>query len=282
MDESKRLALLRHFTYEQDDSKKSKFFHFHLDPISIEPGSFTEKLLQAGLEMPRWLYLSLVFTSGLLVAYLALFLGPILATYSFGLYCYYFLVTYIEERSQKRRKIIVPQIPSFLDGLTTALNTGYSIDAALLQGAQSIPEGILRSELENAINLLNSGMTVDEAFKRLRQRIVGREIISIVTAIDLFSSMGGRMLDPFERLGRKMRDQQHALARAGRDLVQIKQAFIIIGALSVLAPFAVFLMQPTYIMSALNDSFGRLILQCSVMVEITAIFIFKNMINLKV
>ncbi len=282
MEESKRLELLRQFTYEFDEPTTKKWLSIKIDLSTVAPNSYTEKLVQGGIDLPAQFYITLVTFFGFTIGYLAFSIGIFLAVYTFALFAYYFLVTYVDERAQKRRKKMVPQIPSFLDGLTVSLNTGYGLDAALLQGAQSVPEGLLRSELENAVSLLSTGLTVDESFRRLRQRIVGREIISIVTAIDLFASMGGRMLDPFERLSRKLREQERALARADRDLVQIKQAFIIIGALSVLAPLAVFFMQPGYIMGAMNDELGRLILQGALMVEITAIFVFKNMVNLKV
>ncbi|MDZ4784732.1 MAG: type II secretion system F family protein [bacterium] len=280
MDESKRLELLRHFTYEIEEVKSNKWLTVDLNKII--PGSYSEKLSQGGIDFPKEVYIGAVVILSLVIGYLCLFVGKFLALYAFAMNLYFFLFPYVSERAEKRRKKIVPQIPSFLDGLTAALNTGYSLDAALTQGTNSVPKGLLRNELENAVTMLNSGMTLSESFRRIRQRIVGREIISVVSALDLFSSMGGRMMDPFDRLGRKIREQEQALARANRDLVQIKQAFLIIGGLSVLAPFFVFLLEPGYIMTAFDDEFGRLLLQVGFMMEITAIFVFKNLINLKI
>ncbi len=282
MEESKRLELLRPIPIGLESSVSKRFIKFKLDLNLIVTGSYEEKLAQAGLDMPRGIYFCFVSVISMFGGYLGSLLGGILACFCTILIAYFMLTCLPSELAEKRRRKMVPQLPSFLDAMTAALSTGFSIDAALAQGAQAVPNGFLRDELENAVHLMRSGMTIDEAFKRTRQRLTGREIISVITAIDLFASMGGRMLDPFERLGSKMRDQERALERANRDLVQIKQAFLIIGGLSVLAPLAVFLMQPSYMITGVADPLGRMILQVAIMVELTCIFVFRRMVNLKV
>lgn len=282
MEESKRLDLLRPIPIGLDAPIGRKLLRFKLDLNVIATGSYEEKLAQAGIDLPRGIYFGLVAVVSLVAGYLGSLLGGALATFCAILIAYFMLSCLPGELAEKRRRKMVPQLPSFLDAMTAALSTGFSIDAALAQGAQAVPNGFLRDELENAVHLMRSGMTIDEAFRRTRQRLTGREIISVITAIDLFASMGGRMLDPFERLGSKMRDQERALERANRDLVQIKQAFMIIGGLSVLAPLAVFFMQPSYMITGVADPLGRMILQIAIMVELTCIFVFRRMVNLKV
>jgi len=283
MEESKRLELLRAMPYLVDEHAHSKrLFKWKLDLNAIVQGSFEEKLAQAGINVPKEVYFGAVLIIAMLCGYLGALVGKFLALFSAALVAYYLITCLPLELSQRRRRKMVPQLPSFLDALIASLSTGYSIDAALLQGAQAMTKGVLHDEFEHAVNLLKSGMSIDESFKRLRQRVTGREVISIVTAIDLFTSMGGRMLDPFERLGKKIREQERALERAYRDLVQIKQAFIIIGGLSIVAPVAVYLMQPGYMESAFDDPFGAVLMQVSIMIELTCIFVFRRMTNLKV
>ena len=88
--------------------------------------------------------------------------------------------------------------------------------------------------------------------------------------------MGGRLLEPFERLAQKIREQQRAIERASRDLVQIKQAFIILGLLSVAAPVALLVVHPDYLQLAFGDPLGRLLLQAAIIVELGALLLFRK------
>jgi Flp pilus assembly protein TadB len=281
MREAHRLKLLRAtaadlYLQEARDKRVS------LDAIQKDPGSFSQKLLQAGIEIPVAAYIALVFgvASALAVAFLSM--GSLLSLFLFGLTLLYGILWFPEERALKRRNLYVPQLPTFVDGLATALATGYNIEAAVKQSTQGLPEGLLRKELERVTTALERGLNLAESFSLMKYHLYGQEIVALASAIILFRDLGGRMIEPFRQLAKKVREQQAIIERAQRDLVQIKQAFTILLFLSVVVPFAVIASTPSYLALALHDPLGQLIIQIAIMCEVSALFAFRRMIAIKI
>lgn len=278
MREAERLVALRlnvgQVTVKTD--KQARSF------LKYVPGSLGERLSQAGIRLSPLVYRAMVLVISLAVYGLFSLVGTVLGVFAGGSFGFYALTWYIEERAEKRRQKVIPQLPAFIDALASALSTGFNVEAAVMQATNAIPEGVLRFELDKVVDALKRGFSLEDSVLILKRCISGREITSLSVAIQLFSSMGGRLLEPFRRLAKKMRDQQQIVERAGRDLVQIRQAFRIIFALSLLAPGAVSLMQPEYIVKAFHDSTANLVLQIAVIMQITAILFFKRITNVRV
>jgi Flp pilus assembly protein TadB len=275
MRERERLQLLKATSISDevlDGKKKTSKYR----AVLVAKGSFDERLLQSGIELPGKVFLFLAFVVAVAAGQLGMLLGPFLAFYTFCLTFYYVAHAYIDERMIQRRNIVVPQLPAFIDGLASALGTGFNTEGAIIQAAQGMPPGLLRTELDRVVSALNKGMTIVESIALLKQRIEGREIISLCVALQLFSSMGGTMLEPFRRLAAKIRQQQQVVEKAARDLVQVKQAFLIILVLSVGVPGVLGIIQPSFISKSLNDSLGLIIFQGAVMIQLGAVIVFRK------
>lgn len=281
MREAKRLVLLRrtgHVAMSNARVKRNKWSK----TINAMRGSYAERLLQAGIMMKQQHYLALIFSVSLLVALLLSKVGILLALFVSATLAQYLAFSFVTERIAKRRFLIIPQIPTFIDALTTALGTGFSLEAAIAQAAQAIPPGLLRSEVERAVQGINQGLSIDEAFGTLKQRISGKEITSIAIALSLFYGMGGRMLEPFKRLAAKVRDEQKVVEKALRELVQIKLAFTLLLGLSLLMPVLIFLIRPEYILNAAKTEIGMLMFQVALLIEWSAILIFKHLTTIRI
>jgi len=281
MNEKKRLALLKAETSEKGPEAAQRKKARGAERV-VERGSYAERLLQAGIVIPSKIYISFALAMGGFAAMIAMSFGPILAGFSAIVVVHYLLSGYLVERAEKRSRKVVPQLPAFIDGLASALGTGFNIEGAVVQAAQGVPAGLFRTELDRIVHGLNRGLTVQEALGVLRQRISGREITSLSVAIGLFSSMGGTVLEPFRRLAQKIRDQQGVIEKAQRDLVQIRAGFYILLLLSVGTPAVLMLLQPKYLGKAFSDSMGRVIFQFAVMLQIAMVLGFKRMMRLKI
>ena len=248
----------------------------------VAPGSYAERLLQAGVTVSPEGYVAFVFVMSLLAGFASFRIGP-LASLCFGAAVwYYFLIIYLEERAAKRRRKVIPQLPSFIDGLTSALATGFNIDAAFIHAAEGVPPGLLRQELDRVVIGMEKGLTLDDAFSILKHRLQGQEIVSLAVAVSLFYGMGGRVLEPFRRLAKKVREQQAVAARANRDLVQVKLAFRIIFFVAWGAPMVLLIVEPQYLQGAFGDGFGRWLLQIAIGMQVAAYLLFKRVTTLRI
>ncbi|MCB0339318.1 MAG: type II secretion system F family protein, partial [Bdellovibrionales bacterium] len=245
MRENKRLQMLK-VRSTADASAVKPRQRAEKKRFDVKSGSYDERLLQAGIAMSKEIYVPVVFICSLGMGYLATSVGMLLGIFVSGIMAHYLCFVYIRERSIKRRRMVIPLLPGFIDGLASALSTGFNLEGAVAQAVQAVPSGLLRDELDRVVLGISRGLTVEEAFSGLKRRIAGREITSLAVALVLFSGMGGRMLEPIRRLARKTREQQTVVERANRDLVQIRQAFWIIAFLSVFAPAALLIVAPNY------------------------------------
>src|SRR5262245_60408527 len=113
MEESKRLELLRAMPLLLEEQAKSRrIWRWKLDLNSIAVGSYEEQLAQAGIVLPKEVYFGIVCFAMLIFGYLGALLGKLLALFAAALVGYYLLRCLPDERAQKRRRKIVPQLPS--------------------------------------------------------------------------------------------------------------------------------------------------------------------------
>ena len=283
MTEAERLLQLKLVSSDEASERKKRAKTVKRLAADVKSGSYAEKLHQAGLSIPVY-----VWVGG--VSFVSLFFGVFLFNLVGGLvgivlgpsFCIYFLTTYLTARAEKRRRAGVPHLPGLIDTLSASLQTGYSMDVAVEHAAASLPEGVLKTELLKSIDMNRKGMELEEALELICRRISGQEIISLVITIKLFSDMGGRGLAPFKRLGVKLREQQSVLERASRDLVGTKQAFYVIFGLSLTAPLFLMVSEPEYLKAAFEHSWIRYVMQGAIVVQMLCFVFFKRFTTLKV
>ena len=284
MKEKDRLSLLKKTSNlsapeaEQKQANKNKQYN---SSFRSRKG-FGRKLLQAGILLPTKLYVVIILVASCWMIYLGSFLGAFFGIFLGVAFMHYMFTGYIDNRIYKRGKKIVPHLPPFIDGLASSLSTGFNIQEAIVQATQGVPQGLLRTELDRVSDALEKGFSVKDSMSILRDRIAGREVISIVVSLTLFANMGGHVLEPFRRLARKIREQQAVVDKASRDLVMVKQAFNLIFLLAVLIPGILLLISPGYFTEAFHDSVGRLILQFAAVLILTSLIFFKRLTNLKI
>jgi len=287
MSKHNRLSSLRAASAETDNSgdkkaNKSEKKKKNKQNNKTAGSALERRIMQAGLKIPERIYLLLVIIITLVLNAIASRVGLVLAQVVTVATLHFLLCGLLEQLAVKRKRKIIPQLAPFIDGLASELSTGFNLEAALVQATLSVPEGPLRIELDRVAGALNSGLAAKEAMAILRDRVAGSEVTSLVVAVSLFASMGGNALEPFRRLAGKIREQQSVMDRAQRDLVLVKQAFVIILLISMGVPGILSLIAPSFLGGAMKSSLGQILVQGSLLIQVAAILIFKKVTNLKV
>ena len=287
MREGKRLELLKRTEFGPSPKEKSAAAQKDTElgqrlRRDANHGVLAKRLRRAGIETDPRIFVLMALLGAAVAGYMASFLGVLLGVCVSAVLLHYLFVGYLEDRAQKRKRKVIPHLPSYIDGLAAALGTGFNIDAAIVHSTLGVPDGILRSELDKVSAALNAGLGVKEALSLLGDRITGREITALVVCISLFASLGGHELEPFRRLAAKIREQQIITEKAGRDLIMVKQAFFIIFSLALGVPVILLLITPEYLAGAYNDAVGRIILQIGEILVLFALVGFKRMTSLKI
>lgn len=284
MRESERLKLLKSKASERLDALKRKGQEAKRIRARIDKDSFTEKLYRAGIEMPAPIYVMMIIATALIASAVCWFtLGWVVGLTAAPTISCYYCFTYLSIRAENRRRKVVSSLPGFIDVLTASLQTGYSMELSVEHATNALSNGILKREFSNVVSMLKRGIPLAEALEIIGRHIAGKEAVALTITIKMFADTGGQVLTPFRRLGLKVREQQAVLERASRDLVGIKQAFLVIFALSFTAPLFLLVNEPDYILDAFKYGGGvGYVMQVAVAVQMLCFVCFRKITALRV
>lgn len=249
----------------------------------VRRGSYEELLHRAGIGVSPVVWLCIVFVFSIAVAVIfATIVGQLTGLVTGVLSCYYFHEPFLYVRSETRRQSAVPHLPGFVDTLEASLRAGYNLDVAVQHATQALPNGVLHTECEKVVSMIENRVALEEALDYLTRRIAGQEVASLVIAIKLFSDIGGRILVPLQRLGQKMRQQRTVIERASRDLVLPTYVFYVLLILSIIVPVFLVTNSPDYLSVAFKHGTMHYVVEGAIVLQVFCFMIFRRLITLRV
>lgn len=103
-------------------------------------------------------------------------------------------VLWLTERRKMRQRIVVRDLPVFLDFITMAVEAGLNITGAIEQAVAKGPSGPLAQEFSRMLRDLRAGLPRSEALKRLAERMdiaqIGSFTSSLIQADRVGASLG--------------------------------------------------------------------------------------------
>ena len=97
----------------------------------------------------------------------------------------------LREQRSHRERAICKLLPTYLDFITMAVESGLSLSSALAQATTHGPRGVLAMELERVNRDITAGAGRLEALDALAERLDMREVSSVVSAIKQADRSGG-------------------------------------------------------------------------------------------
>lgn len=101
----------------------------------------------------------------------------------------------LRDLRKKREKAILRALPTYLDFLTMAVQSGMNLSGALQQAVEKGPEGPLRGELNKVVRDVRAGMSRIDALKSMAERLDIREVNTFVTAVAQSDKTGASIGD---------------------------------------------------------------------------------------
>jgi tight adherence protein C len=138
---------------------------------------------------------------------------------------------------KQRKEMIGRDLPEFLDLLSTTVQAGLSLNAALIQsvGATSGP---LNSELTSALSEIRLGRSRAEALNAMADRANENSLTMAVSAIVQAEKLGSDLADVLQELSKEARDRRWMRAEEKAAQLPIK----------MIIPMALFMIPSLYLM----------------------------------
>ncbi len=112
----------------------------------------------------------------------------------------------------KRRTKIETQFPDFIGWLIQAMKAGLTLPKALELASKEMPRPI-REELENILDRVKTGQTLEESLLKSALRLKIPDYSFFVHSVAVLRQIGGNFVEHFEGLARILRERQKVSAK---------------------------------------------------------------------
>ncbi|HEY6234873.1 MAG TPA: type II secretion system F family protein [Candidatus Elarobacter sp.] len=136
-----------------------------------------------------------------------------------------------------RKESIQRALPDFLDLLSTTVQAGLALNAALVQAADSTT-GALKEELDSMLSEVRLGRPRTDAFNAMADRVNEDSTTTMVTAIVQAEKLGSNLSDVLQELAKETRDRRWFRAEEKAAQLPIK----------MILPMALFMIPSLYLM----------------------------------
>jgi tight adherence protein B len=215
----------------------------------------------------------------LLCAWAAL-VGGALAAGATLIACVMFVYFLLAMRANKRRQLVVRQLPLFLDGIVRLITLGNSVPAAFQAALQST-EAPLRECLDYVSRMLRTGVEIDRALSQVAAIYGVRELELVGAVLRLSVKYGGRADVMLDRMASFMRD----LEQAERELVAMSAETRLSSWVLAMLPIGIggflILSNPRYFASMWFDPSGRQLVYLAFGLQVVGAYLLYRLASLR-
>ena len=241
--------------------------------------SLERRLEIARIDMPAS-RLVLLTAGGTAVAVLVLWtIAPIFAL--LGLLVPLVTRGWVAKKLRAVRDLFSDQLAPNLQVLASALRSGHSFAGGLAVVVEHASEPS-RSELRRAVADEQLGVPVEEAIRRVADRMKSRDLEQIALLAELQRTAGGNAAEVLDTVVETIRERSD-LRRLVRTLTaQGRMARWILSALPVCAGIGLWLIQPAAVEPLLHTPTGQLMLVVAAGMVVTGSFVIQKIVDIKV
>lgn len=184
-------------------------------------------------------------------------------------------------RRKRRLKAFAVQLPDALDLLSRALRAGQSLGAGFSMVSSEMGPPLGR-EFQRVFEEQNLGIPTEQSLRDLAERVPNLDLSFFATAVILQRQTGGDLAEILDKIGHLIRErfqiwgQVQALTGEGR------LSGIVLMALPVALFFAVYYMNPEYVMTLFTDPMGKVMLAVAVVLQIIGALVIRKIVNIRV
>ena len=107
---------------------------------------------------------------------------PLLLALAAGL-GYFLPMLTINDLRNKREKMMIKALPTYLDFLTMAIQAGLNFSGAIIQAVEKGPDGPLKSEFSKVVRDIRAGMSRPDALRAMANRLDMGQVTTFVNAV---------------------------------------------------------------------------------------------------
>lgn len=184
-------------------------------------------------------------------------------------------------RRSRRFKKFEKQLPDALELMSRALRSGHSLASGLSVVASEMPAPI-STEFHNAYEEQNLGIPIDKALLNMLDRIPNVDLQFFVTAVAIQRQAGGDLAEILNKISGLVRERFKILGQVKALTGEGRISGIVLMALPIALFFAVYYLNPDYVMVLFEHEDGRKMMTGAIIMQIIGAFVIRKICDIKV
>jgi tight adherence protein B len=185
------------------------------------------------------------------------------------------------QMKRQRRSKINDQLPDLLQTLAGGLRAGQTFIQTLDSAAQELGEPF-RSELLRALRELELGVSVEDSFEGLRERIADDDFDLVVDAVLIQRKVGGNLAEVLTNIAHTIRERIRIRGEVNALTGQARLSGWVLGLLPVAVGGLVYMMNPDYMGPMLTNPMGIAALVGAAISEVFGMLVIRKIADVKV
>ncbi|SFH60879.1 type II secretion system F family protein [Planctomicrobium piriforme] len=181
----------------------------------------------------------------------------------------------------RRFKKFAKQLPDAMELIGRALRSGHSLASAMKVVVDELPDPISK-EFNIAYEEQNLGIPLEQALKNLYLRMPNMDYKFFAMAVAIQRQSGGDLAEILDKIGHIIRERIRILGQVQALTGEGRISGIVLMALPILLFFAVWKLNPDYVMLLFTDELGRQMVAVAIVLQILGAVTIKKIITIKV
>ncbi|MDA0833177.1 MAG: type II secretion system F family protein [Planctomycetota bacterium] len=184
-------------------------------------------------------------------------------------------------RRKRRFKKFANQLPDALELIARALRSGHSLASGLHVVVDEMPSPV-SEEFGAAYEEQNLGVPIDQALKNMLTRMPNLDLKFFVTAVVIQRQAGGDLAEILDKIGYIIRERFKIIGQVQALTGEGRISGVVLMGLPIVLFFAVYHLNPQYVMLLFTEELGRKMIAAAVVLQILGAVSIKKIVNIKV
>lgn len=198
-----------------------------------------------------------------------------------GLVASSFPMLWLLLRRRARFKKFAKQLPDALELIGRALRSGHSLSSGLHVVVEEMPAPI-SVEFGQAYEEQNLGIPIETALKNMLARMPNMDLKFFVTAVAIQRQAGGDMAEILDKISYIIRERFKIMGQVQALTGEGRISGIVLMALPIALFFAVYYLNPDYVMLLFTEEVGRKMVAAAAVLQIMGAIAIKKIVNIKI
>ena len=184
-------------------------------------------------------------------------------------------------RRRSRFNKFEKQLPDALELISRALRSGHSLSSGLNVVSSEMPAPI-SVEFRNVYDEQNLGISMEQALRNMLIRIPNMDLQFFVTAVAIQRQAGGDLAEILNKISYIVRERFKILGQVKALTGEGRISGVVLMGLPIALFFAVYYLNPEYVMLLFNREIGRKMVTVAVIMQIVGAVVIKKIVDIKV